>query len=167
MKIQKLTITLVTALAFVLSGCSSSPDLISTPDARRASWVNGACNQEIPGVTLSVDFKGKVTTHCAVNYSGNGWDLFGAAGFEVQGTNKYPTAFACKINGEPADTACDESGASGAYWGYYVSDAGVWSYATTGASDHESKCGSWEGWVYMESEDTVSQLPDPEEFSCN
>ena len=167
MKIQKSAIVGLSTLALVLSGCSSSPAIISTPNAKRASWVDGACSQDIPGVTLSVDFKGAVTTHCAVSYSGNGWDLFGAAGFDVQGTNKYPTAFACKINDEPADATCEDSAASGAYWGYYVSKDGAWGYATTGASDHESVCGTWEGWVYMESEDTVSHLPDPEEVSCN
>ena len=167
MKIQKLALVGLASLSLTLAGCSTAPANVTNPEAKRTSWVDGPCTEEVPGVTLSVDFKGAVTTHCAVSFSGNGWDLFGAAGFEVQGTDKYPTAFACKIAGEPADAACDDSGFGGAYWGYYLADKGAWGYATSGASDHVSECGSWEGWVYMETESTVSNLPEPKEFSCN
>ena len=166
MKLKNLAIVALTVSALTLSGCSNSPAENAAPDAKRASWVDGACNQDVPGVTLSVDFKGDVSTHCAISYAGNGWDLFGSAGFEVRGTNKYPTAFACQINGQPAGAKCDDSDTSGAYWGYYLPTKGVWGYATTGASDHESVCGTWEGWVYMETESTEVTLPTPTEFSC-
>ena len=131
-----------------------------------ATWAPGACTQEKVGVTLSIDYKGKVTTHCALNYKGDAWTLFNVAGFDVEGTAKYPTAFACKINGQPAESKCDDSASSAAYWGYYVAVAGTWGYATTGASDHKATCGESEGWVYMETEKTVSHLPTPTTYTC-
>ena len=148
------------ALTLLTSGCS-----VTSPT--EASWIDGACSNDQPGVTLSVDYLGSVTTRCALGFEGNGWELFEAAGMKVRGTNKYPTAFACQINNEPAGAKCDDSDASGAYWGYYIPVDGTWGYATTGASDHRPKCGTWEGWVYMETEKTVSNLPKPTEFTCD
>lgn len=159
--LKRITITTIALMSLALAGCSAD----QTP-AITQSWVDGACSQEQPGVTLSVDYLGDVKTHCALNYEGNGWGLFAAAGFEVQGTAKYPTAFACKIDGEPKEFKCDESDPVTAYWGYYTVSAGKWDYATTGASDHKSTCGTWEGWVFMEGETTKSHLPNPQEFNC-
>ena len=152
-------------LAFFVGtvGCSSQ----SAKEIEETSWIKGPCSKSDPGITLSVDFKGSVTTHCAIDFEGNGWNLFRAAGFKVQGTDKYPTAFACKINDQPKSAKCDDSGSNSAYWGYYLSDKNSWTFATTGASDQFSKCGTWEGWVYMESESTEILLPKPKEFSCN
>jgi hypothetical protein len=149
------------AVAATLSLAACSP---TTPIPEPQSF-EGACTESKPGVTLAVDYLGAVEVRCASNFNGNGWELFRAAGFEVLGTNKYPTAFACKINGQPADAKCDDS--PGAYWGYYLATGDSWDYATTGASDQVSKCGSWEGWVYMETEDTVSSLPTPKTFVCS
>jgi hypothetical protein len=147
----------------VLAGCTTATP---TPSAK-ASWIEGACGQEAPGVSLSIDYLGEVTTHCALSFDGNGWELFKAAGFDVQGTAKYPTAFACQIEGRPANAKCDDSESSGAYWGYYLATDGAWGYATTGAADHKSVCGTHEGWVYMETEKTPLHLPKPSEFDCN
>ncbi len=149
--------------ALALSACSFSP--IPSPPAK--TWVNGPCSKETPGVTLSTDYLGKVTTHCALDFNGDGWNLFRAAGFQVKGTAKYPTSFACQIDGEPSTATCDDTATAGAYWGYYVDTKGLWGYATTGAGDHQSQCGTSEGWVYMETEKTVSHLPAPVEFTCN
>lgn len=148
---------------FLLAGCSAT---VADTTADKA-WIDGSCNETNPGVSLSVDYLGKVSTHCALNFEGNGWNLFKAAGFDVRGTAKYPTAFACQIDGEPKAAKCDDSNTSGAYWGYYIAKDGTWSYATTGASDHSSVCGTHEGWVYMETEKTESHLPEPSEFVCN
>jgi hypothetical protein len=149
------------ALLIALSGCASTPAF----EAKNpVTWVEGACSQQHQGVTLAIDYLGKVTTRCAVNFKGNGWDLFDAAGISVKGTNKYPTAFACQINGEPSQAKCDDS--AGAYWGYYILNNGTWGYATTGASDHQAGCGEAEGWVYMVNEETESHLPTPAQYSC-
>ena len=160
MKLTKIAI--LAAIAFAVTGCSTN-----TPTKPTETWSAGACTAKKPGVTLSIDYLGKVTTRCALNYSGNGWELFAAAGIKVQGTAKYPTAFACKINDEPKTANCDDSAMSSAYWGYFVSINGSWDYAATGASEHKSKCGDAEGWVYMETEKTVSHLPPFNQFSCN
>ena len=157
------TLSAVISLSLALAGCTTSQPVLT---GKSATWSEGACTQVNPGVTLSIDFKGKVTTHCASSYRGDGWKLFGAAGFDVRGTAKYPTSFACQINGEPANAKCDDSDTSGAYWGYFVAVDGVWGYATTGASDHQAACGESEGWVYMETEKTVSHLPAPTTYSC-
>ena len=144
-----------------LTGCASAAPAPTT------TWIEGPCSQAKPGVTLSIDYLGEVTTHCALDYNDNGWNLFKAAGFSVKGTAKYPTAFACTIDGEPKNAKCDDSASTGAYWGYYIAVNGKWDYATTGASDHKSSCGTHEGWVYMETEKTELQLPTPAEFVCN
>lgn len=146
-----------------LSGCTTA----SPAPNSKASWSEGACSKETPGVSLSIDYLGEVKTHCALGFDGNGWELFKAAGFEVKGTAKYPTAFACQIDGQPANAKCDDSDTSGAYWGYYIAKDGAWGYATTGAADHRSVCGTHEGWVYMESEKTPLHLPTPSEFACD
>jgi hypothetical protein len=141
-----------------LTGCSAAarPEL--------TTWSDGACTESNPGVSLSVDYLGDVVTHCAENYEGNGWELFEAAGFKVEGTDKYPTAFACQIDDQPSDAKCDD--APGAYWGYYIATRGIWGYATSGAADRKSTCGTHEGWVYMETEATKLHLPEPSEFTC-
>ncbi|MEN9707310.1 MAG: hypothetical protein RIS31_876 [Actinomycetota bacterium] len=151
------------SLTLTLAGCTGNQThVIEDP----ASWTTGVCTKEQPGVTLSIDFKGQVTTRCALNFDGNGWDLFQKVGFSVKGTAKYPTAFACQINDEPKEAKCDDSDMSGAYWGYYVATDGHWDYATTGASDHHAICGESEGWVYMETEKTESNLPAPTAYAC-
>ncbi|MEN9748253.1 MAG: hypothetical protein RLZZ603_945, partial [Actinomycetota bacterium] len=60
----------------VLSGCSTS-----TPAVNDATWSKGACDETTAGVTVSVDFKGQVSTHCAISYQGDSWKLLKAAGF--------------------------------------------------------------------------------------
>lgn len=159
---KRIPLLALICISLTLGGCTAGQTSAVTN-----TWVDGACSQEQPGVTLSVDYLGEVKTHCALGYEGNGWGLFEAAGFEVEGTAKYPTAFACKIDGEPKAFKCDESDPVTSYWGYYTVGEGKWGYATTGASDHKSACGTWEGWVFMASETTESHLPEPQEFTCN
>jgi hypothetical protein len=156
----KLIGLMVTALT--LSACSATP--LPSPPAK--TWVEGTCSAATPGVTLSVDYLGNVKTHCALNFVGDGWSLFSAAGFEVKGTDKYPTAFACQIDQKPRAADCSDAGST-SYWGYYLATNGIWTYATTGAADHKSTCGTHEGWAYMQSEKTQIHLPKPVEFTCD
>ena len=155
------------ALAFLgatllLSGCSST-----TPVVNDATWTKGPCDETTAGVTVSVDFKGIVTTHCAVGYKGDSWKLLKAAGFEVKGTSKYPTAFACTIDGLPKTAKCDGSDPVNAYWAYYIAEDKTYEYATSGASDHQSICGTTEAWVYTENEgSSLKNLPDPKPIDC-
>ena len=158
MKLQQLAA--ISSLVLLLTGCSEAP----TND--KPTWVNGSCTKAQVGVSLSIDFHGKVSTHCALGYKGNGWNLFTASGFQVRGAAKYPTAFACQINQEPKQAKCDGSDDPNAYWAYYVATNGKWDYATTGASDHLATCGESEGWLYMDSEKTTNHFPAPTEFAC-
>lgn len=147
-------------LTILLSGCSQTAET----ENLAASWISGPCSEEKPGVTLATDYQGEVSVRCALDFKGSGWELFEAVGMKVRGTAKYPDAFACQIDGLPTNAPCDDS--TGAYWGYYLGVNGTWGYASTGASDQFSKCGAWEGWVYMETEKTVSNLPKPTSFVC-
>jgi hypothetical protein len=133
-----------------------------------ATWAEGACDETTAGVTVSVDFKGQVSTHCAVSYQGDSWKLLKAAGFEVRGTNKYPTAFACTIDGLPKTAKCDGTDPVNAYWAYFIASGTTYDYATSGASDHQTVCGSTEAWVYTETETAnLANLPAPQPITCN
>jgi hypothetical protein len=145
-----------------LAGCSTSVPMIAD-----ATWTVGACTETTAGVTVTTDFRGEVTTHCAVGYKGDSWKLLKAAGFEVKGTSKYPTAFACTIDGLPKSAKCDGSNPVNAYWAYYLAEDKTYEYAASGASDHQSICGTTEAWVYTENEGTdLKDLPVPRPIDC-
>ncbi|MEY4554842.1 MAG: hypothetical protein RL197_1269 [Actinomycetota bacterium] len=152
--------TTALSLSLLLSGCTKPTET----ESLAAGWISGPCSEEKPGVTLATDYQGEVSVRCALDFKGSGWELFEAVGMKVRGTAKYPDAFACQIDELPANAPCDDS--AGAYWGYYLGADEVWGYASTGASDQFSNCGTWEGWVYMETEKTVSNLPKPTSFNC-
>ena len=152
----------LTAASMALAGCSTSVPMIAD-----ATWTDGACTETTAGVTVTTDFRGAVTTHCAVGYKGDSWKLLKAAGFEVKGTRKYPTAFACTIDGLPKSAKCDGSNPVNAYWAYYLAEDKTYEYAASGASDHQSICGTTEAWVYTENEGTdLKDLPVPRPIDC-
>lgn len=136
-----------------------------------SSWTNfgtisekpvtrGACVDE--GVTLVVDFgpsSNRATqTWCAATYgqvsTNTGWSLFAAAHLTVSGTADYPTGFVCRIEGFPTSKteSCQHVPNSGSgSWAYFTAtDASGWHYSQVGASVAHPKCGSWQGWRYIE-----------------
>lgn len=159
---MKLTYTTAAiALLLAVTGCASQNP------TNAATWANGSCSTSKPGTTLTIDFKGQVKTHCALEFTGNSWDLLKAAGFNVRGTDKYPTAFACLINGQPSTAKCDGTDPVNAYWAYLLGTNGKYDYATTGASDHKAVCGTSEAWVFTETATVpMENLPTPTEFNC-
>ncbi|SDT59073.1 hypothetical protein SAMN04489743_3788 [Pseudarthrobacter equi] len=71
-------------------------------------------------------------------------DVLGKAGVKIEGTAKYPTSFACRVNGVPAADfdikhkggttreACDDKNTV-SYWALWVKPAaGTWGYAQEG-----------------------------------
>jgi hypothetical protein len=71
-------------------------------------------------------------------------DVLGKANVKIEGTAKYPTSFACRVNGVPAADfdikhkggstreACDDKNTV-SYWALWVKPAaGAWAYAQEG-----------------------------------
>jgi hypothetical protein len=122
---------------------------------------DGPCSDQNQGVTLIVDFgtesKQKPIEKCVTDFSGNGWQLFAAAGLKIEGTAKYPTGFGCRIEGLPVDQDCgDKATFDRGYWSYFYADSGakVWKLSESGAADRSPKTGGFEGWVWTSNSET-------------
>jgi len=89
------------------------------------------------------------------DFAGTGWQLFGAAGLDVQGTADYPSSFVCRIEGWPdaAQQDCGSApGPSQGHWAYFVTSAklpGHWLISGVGAAGHRPECGQAEAWVWV------------------
>lgn len=108
-------------------------------------------------------------------FSGSGWELLEAAGFDVEGTADYPSSFVCRLDGWP--TRAMESCRSGpsartGHWAYFVTapDLGAgWILSGVGAAAHRSTCGQAEAWVWVQpGADTAKSAPKskPKVFAC-
>lgn len=121
---------------------------------------DGACVDS--GVTLSVDFGKKSglesIVKCSKDFIGTGWDLPTAVGVKVEGSEKYPVGFACRINGYPAEEvqSCGSKPTyTRGYWSYFQSNSlspSTWHLSDVGASETKPSCGDFEGWVFVENE---------------
>lgn len=137
----------------------------------------GACESE--GVTLVIDFGAKsdkppIET-CEKKFSGNGWQLFDAAGIEIQGTSEFPEGFVCRIQNWPSDSVqdcADTPTYSEGTWAYYYADSkngSKWLLSGAGAAMRNPECGSIEGWLFLEPGEDRSILKpsiDPHPFVC-
>lgn len=137
----------------------------------------GACVDS--GVTLVIDFgaaseKETVET-CVKNFSGTGWALFKAAGFQVEGTSEYPQSFVCRIADWPTHENQDCSNTpsfTDGSWKYFHADLATgngWVTSGTGAAMHSPACGSFEGWLFVSGDaQQSSRFPriDPAPFKC-
>ncbi|MFN8096886.1 MAG: hypothetical protein U0Q21_01145 [Dermatophilaceae bacterium] len=97
-----------------------------------ASTCSGAS-----GVSVVVDFGGSVRTGCAAGDPTSAWAALQSAGFTVEGTQRFPTTFVCRIDGypAPAQEACIQTPPATAYWALWSAPAGgQWTYATLGAA---------------------------------
>ena len=116
--------------------------------------TNGMC--ESKGVSIAIDFgtgsKESSIEKCIENFTGNSWNMMGAAGIKVEGTSKYPVGFVCRINGVPdkSQERCIETpGIDNGTWAFYLAESGKWEYSAFGASSHKTKCGTSEGWRFL------------------
>ena len=140
----------------------NTPSSSSTAAKDAPKSTNGACDEQNPGVTLVVDFgtksDKKPIEKCVTGFSGNGWQLFAAAGLKIEGTSKYPTGFACRIESMPADQDCgDKASFDKGYWSYFYLDAAKpkgWNLSEAGAADRSPKAGDFEGWVWTATGET-------------
>lgn len=135
--------------------------------------LSGQCLDS--GVSLVIDF-GDATgsiEKCVKNYSGNSWDLFSAAGLKVEGTEKYPVGFICRIQSIPSkelEDCKDTPGALNGSWAFYIASADTgWHYSASGASSHKAKCGTAEGWRFLANDEPISTYPrvKPKTNVCN
>jgi hypothetical protein len=109
------------------------------------------------GVTVIVDDQnigtGKISVGCAPGAQADGVEALQNAGFELEGTLGYGLAFICRIDGEPtsAETACESTPGSGAYWSYWRGKpGGSWGFSGVGAKSPQSAApvNSVQGWSF-------------------
>jgi hypothetical protein len=132
-----------------------------------AAGAPGYCHTAT-GVTVVVDMTvlgGGVTVRCAPGSSGAGYsglDALRGAGFSVTGTQRYGTAFVCRIQGRPTATEplaipgnpryreqCVDTPPQTAFWSYWSApNGGPWTYNTSGAASHDAIPGGFEGWAF-------------------
>lgn len=125
---------------------SSAPASSASASAGAASASAGPC----AGVKVVVDSgvlkQSAADTSSCVSVDGPtlASDVLGKANVKIEGTAKYPTSFACRVNGVPAADfeikhkggttreACDDKNTV-SYWALWVKPAaGTWAYAQEG-----------------------------------
>ncbi|MEO5316102.1 hypothetical protein PV772_18640 [Pseudarthrobacter sp. CC12] len=125
---------------------SSAPASAASSSASAASTSAGPC----AGVKVIVDSgalkQSAADSSTCVSVDGPtvASDVLGKANVKIQGTAKYPTSFACRVNGVPAADfdikhkggttreACDDTNTV-SYWALWVKPAdGTWAYAQEG-----------------------------------
>lgn len=126
--------------------------------------TSGLCEGD--GVSIVIDFgtgsKESSIEKCIENFTGNSWNMMGAAAIKVEGTSKYPVGFVCRINGVPdkSQERCIETpGIDNGTWAFYLADSGKWEYSTYGASSHKTKCGTSEGWRFLLPGEPTTTVP--------
>lgn len=160
------------AAGFMLSGNQATPKAESTPEAL---VLTGQCAEA--GISVVVDFgtgqQEKLIEKCVQNYQGNSWNLLTVAGFEVTGTEKYPTSFLCRINqipDEKTEKCITTPGTLNGSWAYFLSDpvSKQWKYSDFGAATHNAKCGMAEGWRFLLPGEDLKTAPsvNPVTTSC-
>jgi hypothetical protein len=153
-------------------------NIVRTTSAEQieVSYVDGVCDQN--GVTLVIDFGASVgrepIVRCAIDFAGNGWEVFQATGIEVSGTNQYPVGFACRIENFPPSSeqnCLDTPKYSEGSWGYFVFTKGSgWQVSQVGSAARNTECGSAEGWLFIgpgQQDEELMPKPVPETVECN
>jgi hypothetical protein len=169
-RLSLLGLVALVAVGFLLSSNQSSPQPLV-----KVSVQAGQCQES--GISVVVDFgiskSNQTTEKCVKNYQGNSWDLLETAGFEVLGTEKYPTAFVCRINQVPdsqTERCISTPGTANGSWAYFIADpeTNSWVYSSYGAANHVAVCGSAEGWRFLASDEDLKTQPSvkPMTTSC-
>ncbi len=139
-------------LLLTLAACSTPAATPSSAPASSASASASASADAGPceGVKVIVDSgsldQAAADTSACVDAGGPtlASDVLGKADVKIEGTAKYPTSFACRVNGVPAADfdikhkggttreACDDKNTV-SYWALWVKPAGgEWAYAQEG-----------------------------------
>jgi hypothetical protein len=178
MKISlRMVLVALVALVAICGLISTIPSAESSKQSSTsARFHDGQCSNE-SGVSLIIDF-GKSSgreplVRCSQDFEGNGWQLFAAAGVEVSGTDEFATGFVCRVADWPsvAEQPCTSTPtAAQGTWAYFVSnEAYGWQFSGQGAAMRKPKCGTAEGWRFVEPGEVASQsMPEvlPITFGC-
>lgn len=155
-------ITLIGLVALVALGY-----LLNQPKPlanKSVSVSQGLCQDS--GTSLVIDFgtdsnKPKIEK-CIKDFTGTSWNLLKAAGIKVEGTEKYPAGFVCRINGQPDATqekCIDTPGALNGSWAFFTATSSKWEYSAFGASMHKAQCGTTEGWRFLRVDEALTTFP--------
>jgi hypothetical protein len=144
-------------LLLVLAVHAPGADAANVPNPEPALIERWEPCEPNTGVTVIVDDQtigtGKIYVGCAAGAQADGVEALQNAGFELEGTSDYGLAFICRIDGEPtpAETACESTPGSGAYWSYWRGKpGGRWGFSGGGAKSPQSASAinSVEGWSF-------------------
>lgn len=155
-------------VALVAAGAiyNALPGASST--ATSISFTNGWCSDN--GVTLHVEAAEPISTRCARDFSGSGWDIFAATSTKVQGTAQYPTGFVCRIAELPQTQDCkDMPRYDEGSWAYFYAEPGdtEWRFSPVGSATRKPSCGGAEGWVFVAAGATsTTPVEAPKTFVC-
>lgn len=118
------------------------------------------------GVTVVVDFQGlggETIVRCAPgSQPRSGLDTLKAAGFQIDGVQRWGESFICRIEDRPSAAeelplagnegyreACIDTPPSTGYWGYFhADDGGDWVYSGAGGKNRTVVPGGFEGWSF-------------------
>lgn len=122
--------------AHAVAAVAAAVSALALPLLPTAPAAASTCSSA-SGVNVIVDFGGSIKTGCAAGDPASAWAALQAAGFSVEGTQRFPTTFVCRIDGfpAPAQEACIQTPPASAYWALWSAPAGgSWSYSTQGAA---------------------------------
>jgi hypothetical protein len=129
--------------------------LLVAPFASRAEDANQACDDG-QGITLVVDFQGLgggVNVRCAAQPVNNGYDAFRHTNVSYETVSGKD--FVCRIAAKPGDADCSAYPPGNYYWSYWwAKPGGDWQYATKGAGAHKPVPGAYEGWSFVNSDES-------------
>lgn len=185
---------LLPSTALAASRSDATAAVTATASASTRAGTAGYCHDAL-GVSVVVDYQdlgrrgtnpGGTVIRCAPSpgsgrpFAGTGLQALAAAGFAVTGTQRWGTAFVCRIQNRPAATEtvpipgnpsyqekCINTPPPSAYWTYWHtpdSTGGAvtngWALSTQGAGSRQAKAGTVEGWSFAHDK-TASTLPPP------
>jgi hypothetical protein len=116
------------------------------------------------GVSVVVDpgaLGGAVTQDCVQDGGGKvAADVFASAGVDLTPVGEFPGA-ACKVDGEPADAACQSMPPADAYWGLYLATGGTWDYAPKGVDQLRLQDGAFVAFAWQDSATSTPPSVEP------
>ena len=131
------------------------------------------------GVSVVVDFgtssEREPLARCVTGFAGTGWAALQVAGLNPEGTDEFPSGFACRIDDVPA-TADQDCADTPTYaegnWAYYfaTAESDGWMLSGAGSAMRSPECGTVEGWRFIEGGEASGELVprvEPETSRCD
>lgn len=149
---------LAVAGLLVLLGAGPASAGVRTADAEGSLCADGQ------GVSVVVDpgaLGGTVQQDCVEDGGGQlATDVFADAGHELTPVGEFPGA-ACKVDGEPAEAACQSMPPADAYWGLYLATGDSWDYAPKGADELRLEDGAFVAFAWQDSSTSTPPSVEP------